>query len=51
MKMEETVKQTFSLTKENDERLRDRNRHKGDMSNIVNQALEDYFRKHPLEKK
>ena len=44
-------KQTFIISDENDEKLRERNRHKGDMSNIANQALEEYFKNHPQQKK
>lgn len=43
-------KQTFTITEENDNKLRDRNRHKGDMSDIVNEALKEYFEKHPIKK-
>ncbi len=50
MSKERFVKQTFTITEENDEFLRDRNRRKGDMSKIVNAALEEYFRNHPLTK-
>ncbi len=36
-------KLTFTITSENEKLLRERNRYKGDMSNIINQALEQYF--------
>jgi hypothetical protein len=36
-------KLTFTITPENEKKLREQNRYKGDMSNIINQALEQYF--------
>lgn len=36
-------KLTISLTKQNEQRLRERNRKKGDLSNIINAALDAYF--------
>jgi hypothetical protein len=38
-------KLTFTVSQENDTRLREKNRYKGDMSNTINQALEQYFKK------
>jgi hypothetical protein len=40
---------TFNITPENENQLRERNRHKGDMSNIINKALEQYFKKEPQQ--
>ena len=38
-------KLTFTVSQENDTQLREKNSDKGDMSNIINQALEQYFKK------
>ena len=38
-------KLTFTVSQENDTRLRDKNRHKGDISKIINQALDQHFKK------
>jgi len=35
---------TIVLTKENEQKLREQNRKKGDISNIINQALEQHFK-------
>jgi hypothetical protein len=35
---------TLVLTDENEQRLREQNRRKGDMSNILNEALNKYFK-------
>ncbi len=43
MSKEKFVKQTFTISEFNDEQLRNRNRRKGDMSKIVNAALEAYW--------
>jgi hypothetical protein len=42
-------KLTFTVSQENDTQLRDKNRHKGDMSKTINQALEQYFKKEPQQ--
>ena len=34
----------FNITPENENQLREKNRKKGDISNIINQALEKYFK-------
>lgn len=41
----ENKKLTFTITQENEKKLREQNRYKGDMSKIINQALEQYFKK------
>ena len=33
----------LSISEENEKKLRDLNRHKGDMSKIINEALEQWF--------
>ncbi len=38
-------KTTIILTQENENQIRIRNRKKGDISNTINQALEQYFKK------
>ncbi len=38
-------KLTFTVSHENDTRLREKNRHKGDISCIINDALDQYFKK------
>lgn len=35
---------TIILTEENEQRLREQNRRKGDMSNMINEALSKYFK-------
>ena len=35
----------FNITPENEKQLREQNRRKGDISNIINQALKQYFKK------
>jgi hypothetical protein len=35
---------TFNITPENENKLREKNRKKGDISNIINYALEQYFK-------
>ncbi len=39
------TKMTFKITDKNEQKLRETNRKKGDLSNIVNKALELYFGK------
>jgi hypothetical protein len=38
-------KLTFTVSHENDTRLREKSRHKGDKSCIINDALDQYFKK------
>jgi hypothetical protein len=35
---------TVIITEENEQKLREQNRKKGDISNIINQALNQYFK-------
>ncbi len=42
-------KLTFTVSQENDTRLREKNRYKGDISKIINQALDQYFKKEPQQ--
>jgi len=34
----------FNITPENEQKLREKNRKRGDISKIINQALEQYFK-------
>ncbi len=38
------VKIIFNITPENENKLREKNRKRGDISNIINQALEQHFK-------
>jgi hypothetical protein len=43
--MTKNQKLNFIITPENEKQLREQNRKRGDISNIINQALEQYFKK------
>jgi hypothetical protein len=43
--MTKNQKLTFIINPENEKQLREKNRHKGDISNTINIALEQYFKK------
>jgi hypothetical protein len=43
--MTKTQKLNFKITPENEKQLREKNRKRGDISNTINQALEQYFKK------
>ena len=47
--MTKKQKINFIITPDNEKQLRERNRKRGDISNIINQALITYLEKHPTE--
>ena len=42
---------TMTINPENEKKLRERNRHKGDISKIINEALDQYFKEDQEQKK